>query len=272
MQAKKVLAGAFNHLSECRYGYMLYNVNDTYIGGSLDRYGEFSEGEVEVFRQVLQPGNVAVDVGANLGAHTLFFANAVGRYGRVYAFEPQRIIFQTLCANMALNSVTNAYCFPMAVGERAGSIVVPMLDPENVNNFGGLELGQFSEGETVPMITLDSLDLPQCRLIKVDVEGMEVGVLKGARATIDRCRPVLYVENDRAEKADELTRFIDELGYRMYWHRPLLFNPQNFYGNSINVFGRVASYNIFCVHSSENVVMQGFEQLLPGERHPLAKA
>ena len=270
MQSKKLLAGAFNHLSECRYGYMLYNVNDTYIGGSLDRYGEFSEGEVEVFRQVLQPGNVAVNVGANLGAHTLFFANAVGRQGGVYAFEPQRLTFQTLCANMALNSITNAYCFPMAVGEKAGSIVVPTLDPECVQNFGGLELGQFTEGEPVPMITLDSLALPQCRLIKVDVEGMEASVLRGGRATIERCRPILYVENDREEKADELTRLIDQLGYRMYWHRPFLFNAQNFYGSSINVFGNVASYNLFCVHSSQSPVMQGFQQLLPGERHPLA--
>jgi hypothetical protein len=66
MQPKKLLAGAFNHLSECRYGSMLYNINDTYIGGSLDRYGEFSEGEVDVFRQVVPPGGVVVDVGANL--------------------------------------------------------------------------------------------------------------------------------------------------------------------------------------------------------------
>jgi FkbM family methyltransferase len=271
MQPTKLLAGAFNHLSECRYGYMLYNINDMYMGGSLDRYGEFSEGEVEIFRQVAQPGGVVVDVGANLGAHTLFFANAVGRNGRVYAFEPQRIIFQTLCANMALNSITNTFCFLMALGEEHGSIMVPMLDPEGVNNFGGLELGSFTEGETVEMITLDSLALPQCRLIKVDVEGMELGVLKGARATIERCRPCLYVENDRPEKGDDLTRFIDQLGYKMYWHRPLLFNPQNYYANPMNIFGNVVSYNLFCVHSSENVVMQGFEQVLPGERHPLTK-
>ena len=69
MQPKKLLAGAFNHLSECRYGYMLYNINDTYMGGSLDRYGEFSEGEGELFRQVVQPGSVVVDVGANIGAN-----------------------------------------------------------------------------------------------------------------------------------------------------------------------------------------------------------
>jgi FkbM family methyltransferase len=250
---------------------MLYNINDVYIGGSLDRYGEFSEGEVDLFRQIVQPGAIVVDVGANLGAHTLFFANAVGRSGLVYAFEPQRITFQTLCANMALNGITNAFCFLMALGEERGSIMVPMLDPRGANNFGGLELGSFTQGEKVEMISLDSLALPQCGLIKVDVEGMELGVLKGARETIEKYRPRLYVENDRAEKADDLTRFIDQLGYKMYWHRPLLFNPQNYYANPANVFGNVASYNLFCVHSAEDVVMQGFEQVLPGERHPLAK-
>ena len=272
MEPRKLLTGAFNHVRECRYGVMLYNINDLYIGGSFEQYGEFSEGEVEVFRQIARPGDIIIDVGANIGAHAVFFAKAVGREGIVYAFEPQRIVFQALCANMALNDITNAYCFQKAVGEQPGSIIVPNLDPEARQNFGGLALGEHMQGETVEMITVDSLNLPQCRLVKVDVEGMELGVLKGAWRTIERYRPLVYVENDRPGRSEALTQFIHDLGYVMYWHRPPLYNAENYYQNPVNIFGQILSYNLFCLHSSENVVMQGFEQVFPGDRHPLARA
>jgi FkbM family methyltransferase len=225
---------------------MVFNVHDRYVGRSLELYGEYCEREVEIFRQLVGPGDWVVDVGANVGTHTLFFARQVGPRGRVVAFEPQRIVFQALCANMALNSVANVLCQPFAVGAEPGEIVVPPLDYGRENNFGGLTLGG-AEGDRVPVVTLDSLGLPACRLIKIDVEGMERDVLAGATETIARHRPLLYVENDRDERAAELIRFIDGLGYAMYWHQPLLYNPENFLGNQTNVFGRIASRNMFCV-------------------------
>ena len=78
----------FTRLRDCRYGRMLYNVNDVYIGRSLDQYGEYCEGEVELFRQVIREGDVVFDAGANIGAHTVFFARATGPRGIVFAFEP----------------------------------------------------------------------------------------------------------------------------------------------------------------------------------------
>src|SRR5436309_7187120 len=119
----------FNRLKKCRHGRMLYNIHDQYIGRSLDLYGEFSEGEVELFQQIVKPGDVVIDVGANIGAHTLWFAKTVGNGGGVVAFEPQRLIFQTLCANLALNNVMNVMAFWQAVGEAPGVIVVPIFDP-----------------------------------------------------------------------------------------------------------------------------------------------
>src|SRR5579862_896137 len=97
----------FNRLKDCRHGRMLFNVNDQYVGRSLDLYGEYSEGEIDFFKQVVQPGDTVLEIGANIGSHTVFFAKAVGREGTVQAFEPQRLIFQTLCANIALNNLEN---------------------------------------------------------------------------------------------------------------------------------------------------------------------
>jgi FkbM family methyltransferase len=249
----------FNKLSECRYGRMLFNKNDVYIGRSLDAYGEFSEGEIDLFRQVVNEGSFVVEVGANIGTHTLFFARQVGLAGTVVAFEPQRIVFQTLCANMALNSVTNVQCHQKAVGAELGEIHVPALDYSRAENFGGLSLEGCQQGEPTPLVTVDSLKLSRCTLIKVDVEGMERQVLEGAAKTIAACLPILYVENDRREKAAELVRYIDGLGYAMYWHLPPLFNATNFLKNPQNIFGNIVSANVICVPKSRPHSLERFQ-------------
>ena len=250
---------AFNRQRACRYGQMLYNAHDVYIGRSLDLYGEFSEGEVDLFRQMARPGHVVIEVGANLGAHTVFFARHVGSTGRVIAFEPQRVVFQTLCANVAINSFTNVECYQQAVGEAPGTLLVPSLDYTQDNNFGGLALGGFTQGEPVLVVTLDRLQLPRLNVLKIDVEGMERCVVAGAIETLDRCRPILYVENDRAERASELIRLLDSLDYNLYWHMPPLFNPHNFAGNKVNVFGQIISKNMVGIHRSVPQKLDGFE-------------
>jgi len=238
---------------------MLYNVHDQYIGRSLDLYGEFSEGEVDVFRQIVKPGAVILEVGANIGAHTVFLARAAGPQGRVFAFEPQRIVYQTLCANLALNSITNVTCWHAAIGRASGEVRVPTIDYTQPNNFGGVALGGARAGEAVPVLTIDSLGLARCALIKVDVEGMEQEVVEGAVATLGRCKPLLYIENDRREKSASLIRSLDALGYTLFWHRPPLFNPHNFAGNPDNVFGRIISTNMLCCPKGGPYHVQGFE-------------
>lgn len=248
----------FNQLADCRYGKLLFNRNDRYIGKSLELYGEFSEGEIDLFRQIVPSGAVVVEVGANIGTHTLFFARQVGHAGAVVAFEPQRIVFQCLCANMAFNNVTNVQCRQQAVGAAPGEIRVPALDPSREENYGGLSLEGWQRGEPTPLVTIDGLNLGGCALIKIDVEGMERAVLEGAAQTIARWLPVLYVENDRREKAADLVRTIDAFGYAMYWHVPPLFNPNNFRQNATNVFGNTVSINMLCIHKSVPHNLDGF--------------
>ncbi|HEY3789291.1 MAG TPA: FkbM family methyltransferase [Urbifossiella sp.] len=226
---------------------MLFNIHDLYIGRSFDEYGEFSEGEIDLFRQCVKPGQTVLEVGANIGAHTVWLAETVGPSGKVLAFEPQRIVFQTLCANLALNSITNVHGFQAALGATAGQIVVPTLDYSRTENYGALALGGYQHGEPVPLLTIDGLKLPACHFIKIDVEGMEREVLQGAVETIAAFTPILYVENDREAKKQRLIHFIDGLGYDMYWHAPPLFNPNNYFGNSVNVFGTIASHNMLCL-------------------------
>ena len=242
-----------NEVANCRLGRMLYNRHDAYIGRSLALYGEFSKGEADLFRKIVRPGEAVIDVGANIGAHTVLFAQLAGPEGFVIAFEPQRIAYQMLCANLALNSITNAWCFQEAVGAEPGSILVPFVDPTKDNNFGGLPLGMHESGQSVRIVTLDSLNIGRCRLIKIDVEGMEAEAIKGATETIARHRPLLYVENDRDDNTkSNLIGLIQSLGYSTYWHCPMLFDPNNFLGNPENVFSNLASHNMICVPTEKH--------------------
>ena len=230
-------------VKDCRHGRLMYLLNDAYIGRSLDVYGEYSEGEIALFRQLLRPGDVAVDVGANIGALTIGMARLVQPQGTVHAFEPQSAIFEILSNNIRLNGLTNVATYRRAVGSERGTIRVPPLDYATANNFGGVALVSH-EGEPVEVVTIDDLGLTRLRLLKVDVEGMEAEVVTGARATIARLQPALYIENDRADRSQRLISLLFEIGYRLWWHITPLFNPQNFFRHPHDIFGDVVSFNM----------------------------
>jgi FkbM family methyltransferase len=232
-----------NQTKDCRHGRFTYLLNDAYIGRSLDVYGEYSEGEIDLFRQLLRPGDVAIDVGANIGALTVAMARLVQPGGAIVAFEPQRTIYDILCNNLRLNGLAHVTAFRRAAGAEAGTIHVPPLDYGRRDNFGGVALGG-AQGEQVQLVTIDGLGLPRLRLLKVDVEGMEYDVITGARETIARFGPALYVENDRAEHSQRLISLLFDLGYRLWWHITPLFNPKNFFGHPQDIFGDVVSFNM----------------------------
>ncbi len=241
-----VASGAdYLRVRRCRHGLMAYNRNDEYIGRSLELYGEFSEIECRFLVRWLGADDVVIDAGANIGGLTVPLARAVGPGGRVIAYEPQRFVFELLCANAALNELTQVEPRRAALGARAGSVRVPCLSPRVAGNFGGTSVGE--QGDPVAVERIDDLGLAACRLIKADVEGVEADVLEGARETIARARPLLYVENDRLDRSPQLIALVRSLGYRAWWHLPPLYNPANHARNPANVFRGIASANMFCV-------------------------
>jgi FkbM family methyltransferase len=238
LDSEKTIGSHFPLLEEhnvrvrrCRHGFMLYNPSDIYIGRSFDLYGEFSEGETQIFAQLIPKGAIVLDVGANIGAHTIPMARMVGEGGRVVAIEPQRIVHQILCANVALNALNNVLTFWAGAGRELGSMCVPTVNYNAKGNFGGIELTSDKEGEIIQILPLDALTLPACHFIKIDVEGMESDVIAGARNLLARWRPILYVENDRERKASQLIGEILDLKYRLYWHVTPIFNPKKVFWN-----------------------------------------
>lgn len=248
---------------ETRSGPILALRTDFYMTRSLELYGEYCPEEWRMLKQLIKPGMTVVEIGANMGTHSVDMARACAP-GPFYAFEPQPRIFQVLCANFALNDIGNAFAYPEGCGEAEGVAVVPLVDYGQQGNFGGLSLQpDGSRGVKVRVRPLDSLQLAACHLIKIDVEGFEPQVLRGARETIARCRPLLYVENDRIDNQQTVISLIAEAGYRLFWHLPRLFDPQNFKGVQEDIFPGIASVNMLCIPGELNAQVHGLQEIDP---------
>ena len=260
-----------NRLVKMRHGWMLYNRHDKFVGASIEHYGEFSHLEMVLFEQLIKPGNIIIEVGANIGAHTLGLAKLVTETGAVFAYEAQPVVFQILCANMALNQSVNVQVFNKAVSNQKTIMRIPNINYDKPGNFGGVDIRQFTSGNIIEVVILDEAleHLPRVHFIKIDVEGMELAVLDGCQQLITKHRPILYVENDRLETSTELIEFIQKLDYRLFWHTPPLYNPNNFCNNQHNLFGRIASFNMLCLHNRLNINLNGFTEIKDSSDHPL---
>lgn len=230
-----------------RWGLMMGLTCDPFQTSSLGIYGEWAQPETDLICSFLKPGDVALDVGANIGTITIGMAKRVGREGMVYAFEPQRAAFMCLCGNVALtHCINHVRCFQSAVGDHDGFIQVPALPLDAGFNVGGMRLDDpaYSEycknipREDVPLMTIDAMQFPRVNLIKIDVEAMESKVLAGAFETVKRCRPVIMAEAlfpDAFQKgstieADNLTKMLEFFraqDYTAKFHRSPLYTSDN---------------------------------------------
>lgn len=254
-----------NITKDTRYGPMIISQNDRYIGKSFDLYGEFSYQEVDFLKDLIGPGDVVIDVGANIGGITVPLAQKIGPDGFMVAFEPQQFINYMLCGNIAMNDLTNTQCFQRLVCDVDGEVrSLPILNYSEELNFGDNSTTKEIKEDTVcsPVVTctLDSLQLSKPALIKVDVQGEELDVLKGAKETIERARPFLYVECEEEEESERILEFLSQFNYSHLFHRPPLFNPDNFFAKEEDVFDKVengivnliVSGNIFAYPKEKN--------------------
>jgi FkbM family methyltransferase len=270
----EVAIAAPYQLVPARHGTMLVNVNDTYMGQAYLRYGESFEAEIAVLLGLLRFPGLVIDVGANMGVHTVPLAKELARQGRtMLSFEPQPVIFQQLCANLALNGLMNVRALPYACGSAPGVVTFSAPDYCQPGNFGGISMstqGGISAVVTAPCHTLDEIvQEAQVALIKIDVEGFELEVLKGAKNLIARWQPAMFIENDRLEKSATLIQWLLDHDYQLYWHTSAMFNPNNFRGNKENIFGNTGSINMLCLHQSRKITVEGATRITDANYHPL---
>ena len=185
---------------ESDYGRFVVNRHSAYQADFLIKTGRpHLEKELQTILAIvgtLPAGAIIVDAGANIGLIAIPLAHALAaKGGRVFAFEAQRMMFYALCGGAALNDLQNLEAFNKAVGAKAGRITVPRVNYGVEQDFGMVTLtGEPAEGEEVDLVAIDSLGLPRLDFLKIDVEGMEIDVLKGAATTIQQYRPWCWIE------------------------------------------------------------------------------
>jgi len=207
---------------ESVYGKFIVNRHCHYQAESLIKTGKpHIQAELDSLLAIagrLPPESVTVDAGANIGLVAVPVAQAVRpRSGRVYAFEAQRMMFNALCGTTALNDLDNLFPRNQALGASSGVLHFDEPDYGTPQDFGLFSLvGQDpSKASHVEMISIGSLGLPRLDLLKIDVEGMEVQVLKGARSTIERCEPVCWIEYWKTGR-EQIQSAFSGLDYRFY--------------------------------------------------------
>jgi FkbM family methyltransferase len=190
-------------------------------------FGRGYEEEVEFFEEFLQPGDRMLDIGANFGLYSLMAAARVGPSGRVDAFEPFPESFALLERNIAANRSGFVHAFPFALGERSSTAILSLHADPGRNSIANL--GEASVG-TLP-VRVEPLDavLPEpgrpVDAIKIDVEGWELAVFRGAARILSASRPVIVLEvyparcTSAGSSYEALLSHLTDLGYKFFLYR-----------------------------------------------------
>jgi FkbM family methyltransferase len=191
--------------------------------------GSFEPDMVRAYRRLVPPGATVIDIGANIGAHTLPLAQCVGPNGRVIAVEPTLYAFQRLTENLALNpglgkNVTLLQVMLMSSKEAPLAEAIEASWPLQATDAAHPEhLGVRKPTTGASVATLDEqvrrLGLERVDFLKLDVDGYEVEVLRGARDTLSRFRPTIFFEHapyvvaEKGYDPNEIAAILAAAGY-----------------------------------------------------------
>lgn len=216
---------------------------DDHVGRAVFFFGDLDPKLTWVVRRLVQPGDTALDIGANFGLITLLLARLVGPRGFVHAFEPNPIVSDVLKETLAYNNLTNIRLHRVALGQACGEMTLHV--PKG--NFGAGSLvrkkGGANDVHAVSIMPLDEVvareGITKIALIKIDVEGFELEVLKGAQRVLSELRPdaILFESNDMPQDGSTTTpvmEFLKECGYEfltiprcLVWMRTKILHVEN---------------------------------------------
>ncbi len=204
-------------LAETRQGLLMFDPGEVFAGPSIERYGEWLHGQLELALRLIAPGSVVVEAGAGVGAHAVALGRALGPEGLLFLYEGRAPIRRMLRQNLDANGVANAALMTRALGAPAP---------------GGFD----ADHETI-----DDLQLERLGGLKVDAPADSAAIVDGAQETLWRCRPwlMLAVPDDAA--LARLGARVRELGYRTWRMETPMFSPSNFNRREDDIFdGRSA--------------------------------
>lgn len=201
---------------------------------SIFCFGRFERDTANALERLISPGMVVMDIGANVGAHTLPIAKHVGETGRVFAIEPTDFAFSKLCRNIDLNPSLKTRITPVNAAfvsdaSQALGKIYASWNVTGADNTHSVHGGRECDTSQAQRITFDSF-VAQARIekisaIKLDVDGFEAHVLRGGTETLRRDHPTIimelcpYVHQEHGATFEDVVTLLTELGYRFECER-----------------------------------------------------
>jgi FkbM family methyltransferase len=187
---------------------------DDYVGRAAFYVGDLDRKISILIDRFVRPGDTVLDIGANIGLVSLRLSKRVGRKGTVHAFEPNPAIAERLASSLEINGISNVHLHRVALGEADGSL--PLTVPAGNAGAASLLTGT-RHGKTVqvPVRRLDDFGVGPIDFVKMDVEGFEGNVLRGASKILSSNRPrvILFEQNDPSGDSIPL---LEQAGYRIH--------------------------------------------------------
>lgn len=215
----------------CKRDGLLWNLNlSEGIDLAIYLFGIYERATARVIRTQLFPGAIVLDIGANIGAIGMPMAKQVGPKGRVYEIEATQWAFQKLTHNKSLNPELNESLVPIhavLVASEAGDKPSEIhsswnLFASTVHPIHGGTLNSTEGAQTLPLDSLvDRLKIARVDFVKMDVDGFEVKVLRGAKKTFQRFKPNMILElssyalEEQGNTLEELIELLKEFGYEL---------------------------------------------------------
>ncbi len=171
---------------------IIINPKNGYLDAQVYLYKEYERHIVKEIMRNLKDGDVVLDVGANIGIHSLFMSKCVNKSGKVVSFEPISYIRNQFERSVLLNKIENITVLPFALGEKEAIEIIHVRE----GNVGGSSLlgeSTSTKDEEIKVVSLDSLNLSP-NFIKMDVEGYEYLALLGSESTIKKYKPKILME------------------------------------------------------------------------------
>jgi len=179
-------------------------------------FGTYEPTQTRLFEELVKPGDVVYDIGAHFGYYTLLSSKLVGENGKVLAFEPSPANLARLYRHIELNDRKNVQVLELAVSDHEGTAHFETRTGSGVGHLaadGPLE---------VKLTTLDSLSqFPLPQVMKIDVEGAEVGVLHGAKALFEKCKPVIFLSLHGEDLKTTCLNLLGDYGYTFRQIEPM---------------------------------------------------
>ena len=186
----------------------------------------FEKDTIDYFCKTIKEKDIVLDIGANIGIYSLIAGKRVGKFGKVYAFEPATKAYNNLLSNIELNKFDNIIPIKSGVSECSGTASFNICEDDAFNSLGGTPMREIVKKETIELTSIDDFvkknNIKKIDVIKVDTEGAEYLVFKGAEKTINIYKPILFFENNPSAQegfknnSNDLLKLIRSNNYRLY--------------------------------------------------------